>query len=152
MDAIEHVHDRMMRRSDRDRRPPHSPEGRAQVDDRPRPAPRGGCDISSRSHSGGAPIAPHDRRGHRHLGLAFVLAGPRCCRCRASRWPRFAARDPLASAASSIAGFVLGDMRLCCFTSWPVHRAGDDPLQHRVQSFSVAALWRSIDWRGLPVF
>jgi hypothetical protein len=91
------------------------------------------------------------------LGLAFVLTEATMFSVHGQQRAALALIAILiASAASSIAGFAFSAM---CGAL--LFHLMDNPVYTvqvmivcsiAMQSFSVAALWRSIDWRGLPVF
>ncbi len=91
------------------------------------------------------------------LGIGFVAAEAAMFSLHGQQWAALALIAILvASAASSIAGFAFSAM---CGAL--LFHLMDNPVYAvqvmivcsiAMQSFSVAALWRSIDWRGLQVF
>jgi uncharacterized membrane protein YfcA len=91
------------------------------------------------------------------LGLGFVIAEAVMLSLQGQQRPAIALIAILvASAASSIAGFAFSAMcgaLLFHLMENPVYVVQVMIVcSIAMQSFSVAALWRSIDWRGLPVF
>jgi uncharacterized membrane protein YfcA len=91
------------------------------------------------------------------LGLGFVIAEAVMLSLQGQQRPALALIAILvASAASSIAGFAFSAMcgaLLFHLMENPVYVVQVMIVcSIAMQSFSVAALWRSIDWRGLPVF
>jgi hypothetical protein len=91
------------------------------------------------------------------LGLGFVIAEAAMFSLHGQQRAALALIAILvASAASSIAGFAFSAMcgaLLFHLMDSPVYAVQVMIVcSIAMQSFSVAALWRSIDWRGLPVF